>query len=167
MKILKASKERMEVLQNAPQLLEKAKVNLESAQEVLKEKKSILELALAKLEAAKVEQRKVLEAHKELLSAYRDYLEAQQEIEHQKELTVQKASIEQAGTHSTPTVQNGKIAKYVHDQVAKVKDPVYQAPAAGYELPKTGEKSSSLWLLGMVTISLLSLLKIKRESKEN
>ena len=164
---LKASKERVEVLQNAPQLLEKAKLNLESAQEVLKEKKSVLELALAKLEAAKVEQSKVLEAHKELLSAYRDYLEAQQEIEHQKELTVQKASIEQAGTHSTPTVQNGKTAKYVHDQVAKVKDPVYQAPAAGYELPKTGEKSSSLWLLGMVTISLLSLLKIKRESKEN
>ena len=164
---LKASKERVEVLQNAPQLLKKAKLNLESAQEVLKEKKSVLELALAKLETAKVEQRKVLEAHKELLSAYRDYLEAQQEIEHQKELTVQKASIEQAGTHSTPTVQNGKTAKYVHDQVAKVKDPVYQAPAAGYELPKTGEKSSSLWLLGMVTISLLSLLKIKRESKEN
>ena len=164
---LKASKERVEVLQNAPQLLEKAKVNLESAQEVLKEKKSVLELALAKLEAAKVEQSKVLEAHKELLSAYRDYLEAQQEIEHQKELTVQKASIEQDGTHSTPVVQNGKTAKYVHEQVAKVKDPVYQAPAAGYELPKTGEKSSSHWLLGMVTISLLSLLKIKRESKEN
>lgn len=164
---LKASKERVEVLQNAPQLLEKAKVNLESAQEVLKEKKSVLELALAKLETAKVEQSKVLEAHKELLSAYRDYLEAQQEIEHQKELTVQKASIEQDGTHSTPVVQNGKTAKYVHEQVAKVKDPVYQAPAARYELPKTGEKSSSLWLLGMVTISLLSLLKIKRESKEN
>lgn len=164
---LKASKERVEVLQNAPQLLEKAKLNLESAQEVLKEKKSVLELALAKLETAKAEQRKVLEAHKELLSAYRDYLEAQQEIEHQKELDVQKVSIEQAGTHSTPTVQNGKTAKYVHDQVTKVKDPVYQAPAARYELPKTGEKSSSHWLLGMVTISLLSLLKIKRESKEN
>ena len=164
---LKASKERVEVLKNAPQLLEKAKVNLEAAQEVLKEKKSILELALAKLEAAKLEQRKVLEAHKELLSAYRDYLEAQQEIEHQKELTVQKSSIEQTGTHSTPVVQNGKTAKYVHEQVAKVKDPVYQAPAATYELPKTGEKSSSLWFLGMVTVSLLSLLKIKRESKEN
>jgi len=164
---LKASKERVEVLQNAPQLLEKAKVNLESAQEVLKEKKSVLALALAKLEAAKAEQRKVLEAHKELLSAYRDYLEAQQEIEHQKELTVQKASIEQTGTHSTPVVQNGKTAKYVHEQVAKVKDPVYQAPAATYVLPKTGEKSSSLWFLGMVTVSLLSLLKIKRESKEN
>lgn len=164
---LKVSKERVEVLQNAPQLLEKAKLNLESAQEVLKEKKSILELALAKLEAAKVEQRKVLEAHKELLSAYRDYLEAQQEIEHQKELTVQQASIEQDGTHSTPVVQNGKTAKYVSEQVAKVKDPVYQAPAAGYELPKTGEKASSLWFLGMVTVSLLSLLKIKRESKEN
>lgn len=164
---LKASKERVEVLQNAPQLLEKAKLNLGSAQEVLKEKKSVLELALAKLETAKAEQRKVLEAHKELLSAYRDYLEAQQEIGHQKELTVQKASIEQEGTHSTPVVQNGKTAKYVHEQVAKVKDPVYQAPAAGYELPKTGEKSSSHWLLGMVTISLLSLLKIKRESKEN
>ena len=164
---LKASKERVEVLQNAPQLLEKAKVNLEAAQEVLKEKKSVLELALAKLETAKAEQRKVLEAHKELLSAYRDYLEAQQEIEHQKELTVQQASIEQDGTHSTPVVQNGKAAKYVHEQVAKVKDPVYQAPAATYELPKTGEKSSSLWFLGMVTVSLLSLLKIKRESKEN
>ena len=166
---LKASKERVEVLQNAPQLLEKAKVNLQSAQEVLKEKKSVLELALAKLETAKAEQRKVLEAHKELLSAYRDYLEAQQETEHQKELIVQKASIEQTGTHSTPVVQNGKTAKYVHEQVAvaKVKDPVYQAPAATYELPKTGEKASSLWFLGMVTVSLLSLLKIKRESKEN
>lgn len=164
---LKASKERVEVLQNAPQLLEKAKVNLESAQEVLKEKKSVLEIALAKLESAKAEQRKGLEAHKELLSAYRDYLEAQQEIEHQSELTVQKVSIEQDGAHSTPVVQNGKTAKYVHEQVAKVKDPVYQAPAAGYELPKTGEKASSLWFLGMVTVSLLSLLKIKRESKEN
>lgn len=168
---LKASKERVEVLQNAPQLLEKAKVNLESAQEVLKEKKSILELELVKLETAKAEQRKVLEAHKELLSAYRDYLEAQQEIEHQKELAVQKVSIEQDGTHSTPVVQNGKTAKYVQDevknQVAKVENPVYQAPATTNELPKTGEKSSSLWLLGMVTISLLSLLKIKRESKEN
>ena len=164
---LKASKERVEVLKNAPQLLEKAKVNLEATQEVLKEKKSVLELALAKIETAKAEQRKVLEAHEELLSAYRDYLEAQQEIGHQKELTVQKASIEQEGTHSTPVVQNGKTAKYVHEQVAKVKDPVYQAPAATYELPKTGEKSSSLWLLGMVTVSLLSLLKIKRESKEN
>lgn len=164
---LKASKERVEVLQNAPQLLKKAKLNLEAAQEVLKEKRSALELALAKLEAAKVEQRKVLEAHKELLSAYRDYLEAQQEIKNQKELTVQQASIEQDGTHSNTVVQNGKTAKYVHEQVAKVKDPVYQAPAARYELPKTGEKSSSLWFFGMLTISLLSLLKIKRESKEN
>ena len=164
---LKASKERVEVLQNAPQLLKNAKLNLESAQEVLKEKKSVLELALSKLETAKAEQRKVLEAHKELLSAYHDYLEAQQEIEHQKELTVQQASIEQDGTHSTTVVQNGKTAKYVHEQVAKVKDPVYQAPAVGYELPKTGEKASSLWFFGMLTISLLSLLKIKRESKEN
>ena len=168
---LKASKERVEVLQNAPQLLEKAKLNLESAQEVLKEKKSVLELALAKLETAKADQRKVLEAHKELLSAYRDYLEAQQEIKHQKELEAQKASIEQAGGHPISVIQNGKIVKYMQDQVnnqvAKVKNPVYQAPAAIYELPKTGEKSSSLWFFGMVTISLLSLLKIKRESKEN
>lgn len=168
---LKASKERVEVLQNAPQLLEKAKVNLEAAQEVLKEKKSVLELAISKLETAKVEQRKVLEAHTELLSAYRDYLEAQQEMEHQKELEAQKASIEQAGGHPVPVIQNGKIVKYVQDQVkkqvAKVKNPVYQAPVARYELPKTGEKTSSLWFLGMVTISLLSLLKIKRGSKEN
>lgn len=168
---LKASKERVEFLKNAPQLLAKAKVNLEVAQEVLKEKKSVLELALSKLETAKTEQRKVLEAHKELLSDYRDYLEAQQEIKHQKELEAQKASIEQAGGHPIPVIQNGKIVKYVQDQVnnqvVKVKDPVYQAPATTYELPKTGEKSSSLWFFGMVTISLLSLLKIKRESKEN
>ena len=168
---LKTSKERVEVLKNAPQLLEKAKANLEAAQEVLKEKKSILELALAKLETAKADQRKVLEAHKELLSAYRDYLEAQLEIEHQEKLAAQKASIELAGGHPIPVFQNGKIVKYVQDQVEKqvseVKNPVYQAPAATYELPKTGEKTSSLWFLGMVTISLLSLLKIKRESKEN
>ena len=168
---LKASKERVEVLQNAPQLLEKAKVNLEAAQEVLKEKKSILELALAKLATGKEEQRKVLEAHKELLSAYRDYLKAQQEIEHQKDLEVQKVSIEQDENYPTPVVPNDKISKYVQDevknQVAKVENPVYQAPSTTNELPKTGEKSSSLWLLGMVTISLLSLMKIKRESKEN
>ena len=168
---LKASKERVEVLKNAPQLLSKAKVNLEAAQEVLKEKKSILELALAKLATGKEEQRKVLEAHKELLSAYRDYLKTQQEIEHQKDLEVQKVSIEPDENYPTPVVQNGKTVKYVQDevknQVAKVENPVYQAPATTNELPKTGEKSSSLWLLGMVTISLLSLMKIKRESKEN
>ena len=168
---LKASKERVEVLKNAPQLLEKAKVNLEAAQEVLKEKKSVLELALSKLETAKADQRKVLEAHKELLSAYRDYLEAQLEIDRQEKLAAQKASIELAGGHPIPVFQNGKIVKYVQDQVenqaSEVKNPVYQAPAATYELPKTGEKTSSLWFLGMVTISLLSLLKIKRESKEN
>ena len=166
-KALKASKERVEVLKNAPQLLSKAKVNLEAAQEVLKEKKSILELALAKLETAKADQRKVLEAHKELLSAYSDYLKVQQEIEYQKDLEIQKVSIEQDENYPTPVVQNGKTTKYVHEQVAKVKDPVYQAPAVGYELPKTGEKASSLWFFGMLTISLLSLLKIKRESKEN
>lgn len=168
---LKASKERVEVLKNAPQLLEKAKVNLETAQEVLKEKKSVLELALAKLETVKADQRKVLEAHKELLSAYRDYLEAQLEIERQEKLAAQKASIKLAGGRPIPVFQNGKIVKYVQDQVenqaSEVKNPVYQAPAATYELPKTGEKTSSLWFLGMVTISLLSLLKIKRESKEN
>ena len=168
---LKASKERVEVLKNAPQLLEKAKVNLEAAQEVLKEKKSVLELALAKLETVKADQKKVLEAHKELLSAYRDYLEVQLEIERQEKLAAQKASIELAGGHPIPVFQNGKIVKYVQDQVenqaSEVKNPVYQAPAATYELPKTGEKTSSLWFLGMVTISLLSLLKIKRESKEN
>ena len=160
---LKASKERVEVLKNAPQLLSKAKVNLEAAQEVLKEKKSILELALAKLATGKEEQRKVLEAHKELLSD----LKAQQEIESQK------VSIEQDENYPTPVVPNDKISKYVQDevknQVAKVENPVYQAPATTTtnELPKTGEKSSSLSLLGMVTISLLSLMKIKRESKEN
>lgn len=168
---LKASKERVELLKNAPQLLSKAKVNLEAAQEVLKEKKSILELALAKLATGKEEQRKVLEAHKELLSAYRDYLKEQQEIEHQKDLEVQKVSIEPDENYPTPVVPNDKISKYVQDevknQVAKVENPVYQAPATTNELPKTGEKSSSLWLLGMVTISLLSLMKIKRESKEN
>lgn len=170
-KALKASKERVEVLKNAPQLLSKEKINLEATQEVLKEKKSVLESALAKLKTAKADQRKVLEAHKELLSAYRDYLKAHQEIEHQKDLEVQKVSIEQDENYPTPVVQNGKIVKYVQDQVknqvAKVNNPVYQAPATTYELPKTGEKSSSLWFLGMVTISLLGLLKIKRESKEN
>ena len=161
----------MEVLKNAPQLLSKAKVSLEAAQAILKEKKSILELALAKLATGKEEQRKVLEVHKELLSAYRDYLKAQQEIEHQKDLEVQKVSIEQDENYPTPVVPNDNISKYVQDevknQVAKVGNPVYQAPATTNELPKTGEKSSSLWLLGMVTISLLSLMKIKRESKEN
>lgn len=170
-KALKASKERVEVLQNAPQLLEKAKTALASAQEVLNEKKSALEVAQAKLETVKAVQSKVVAAHKELVSAYRTYLEAKLEAEHQEKLAAQKARIEQAGGNPVAVFQNGKIVKYVQDQVenqaSEVKNPVYQAPAATYELPKTGEKSSSLWFLGMVTISLLGLLKIKRESKEN
>lgn len=170
-KNLKASQERVEILQTAPQLLEKAKVALATAQKVLKEKKSVLEAAQAKLEAAKADQSKVEAAHKELVSAYRAYLAAQKEAEHQEKLAAQKASIEQAGGNPIPVVQNGKIVDYVRGQVqnqaTKVTVPVYQAPAASSGLPKTGEEFSSLGLFGMVTISLLSLLRITRKSEVN
>ena len=172
-KDLKASKERVEILQTAPQLLEKAKVALATAQKVLKEKKSVLEVAQAKLEAAKADQSKVEAAHKELVSAYRAYLAAQKEAEHQEKLAAQKASIEQAGGNPVPVVQNGKIVDYVRGQVqnqaTKVTNPVYQAPAVSRStgLPKTGEELSSLGLFGVVTISLLTLLRIKRKSEVN
>lgn len=169
-KDLKASKERVEILQNAPEILEKAKTALASAQEVLNEKKSALEVAQAKLEAAKAVQSKVVAAHKELVSAYHAYLAAQNEAEHQEKLAAQKASIEQAGGNPVPVVQNGKIVKYVQAQIqnqTKVTVPVYQAPAASSGLPKTGEEFSSLGLFGMVTISLLSLLRITRKSEVN
>lgn len=168
---LKASQERVEILQTAPQRLEKAKVALATAQKVLKEKKLALEVAQAKLEAAKADLSKVEAAHKELVSAYRAYLAAQKEAEHQEKLAAQKASIEQAGGHPIPVVQNGKIVEYVQGQVqnqaTKVTVPVYKAPAASYALPKTGEEFSSLGLFGMVTISLLSLLRITRKSEVN
>lgn len=170
-KNLKALQERVEILQTAPQRLEKAKVALATAQKVLKEKKSALEVAQAKLEAAKADQSKVEAAHKELVSAYRAYLAAQKEAEHQEKLAAQKASIEQAGGNPVPVVQNGKIVKYVQAQIqnqaVKVTVPVYQAPAASSGLPKTGEEFSSLGLFGMVTISLLSLLRITRKSEVN
>ena len=172
-KDLKASKERVEILQNAPEILEKAKTALASAQEVLNEKKSALEVAQAKLETAKAVQSKVVAAHKELVSAYRAYLAAQKEAEHQEKLAAQKASIEQVGGNPVPVVQNGKIVKYVqkqaNNQTAKVTNPVYQAPAVSRStgLPKTGEELSSLGLFGVVTISLLSFLRIKRKSKVN
>lgn len=170
-KDLKASQERVEILQTAPQRLEKAKVALATAQKVLKEKKSALEVSQAKLEAAKADQSKVEAAHKELVSAYRAYLAAQKEAEHQEKLAAQKASIEQAGGNPIPVVQNGKIVEYVQGQVqnqaTKVTVPVYKAPAASYGLPKTGEEFSSLGLFGMVTISLLSLLRITRKSEVN
>ena len=168
---LKASQERVEILQTAPQRLEKAKVALATAQKVLKEKKLALEVAQAKLEAAKADQSKVEAAHKELVSAYRAYLAAQKEAEHQEKLAAQKASIEQTGGNPIPVVQNGKIVEYVQGQVqnqaTKVTVPVYKAPAASYGLPKTGEEFSSLGLFGMVTISLLSLLRITRKSEVN
>ena len=170
---LKASQERVEILQTAPQRLEKAKVALATAQKVLKEKKSVLEAAQAKLEAAKAVQSKVVAAHKELVSAYRAYLAAQKEAEHQEKLAAQKASIEQAGGNPVPVVQNGKIVDYVRGQVqnqaTKVTNPVYQAPAVSRStgLPKTGEELSSLGLFGVVTISLLSFLRIKRKSEVN
>lgn len=172
-KDLKASKERVEILQNAPEILEKAKTALASAQEVLNEKKSALEVAQAKLETVKAVQSKVVAAHKELVSAYRSYLEAKLEAEHQENLAAQKARIEQAGGNPVAVVQNGKIVKYVerpaNNQTTKVTNPVYQAPAVSRStgLPKTGEELSSLGLFGVVTISLLSLLRIKRKSEVN
>ena len=172
-KDLKASKERVEILQNAPEILEKAKTALASAQEVLNEKKSALEVAQAKLEGAKAVQSKVVAAHKELVSAYRTYLEAKLEAEHQEKLAAQKARIEQAGGNPIAVVQNGKIVKYVkrqaNNQTTKVTNPVYQAPAVSGStgLPKTGEELSSLGLFGVVTISLLTLLQIKRKSEVN
>lgn len=172
-KDLKASKERVEILQNAPEILEKAKTALASAQEVLNEKKSALEVAQAKLEGAKAVQSKVVAAHKELVSAYRTYLEAKLEAEYQEKLAAQKARIEQAGGNPIAVVQNGKIVKYVqrqaNNQTTKVTNPVYQAPAVSGStgLPKTGEELSSLGLFGVVTISLLTLLQIKRKSEVN
>lgn len=172
-KDLKASKERVEILQNAPEILEKAKIALASAQEVLNEKKSVFEVAQAKLEAAKAVQSKLVAAHKELVSAYRSYLEAKLEAEHQEKLAAQKARIEQAGGNPIAVVQDGKIVKYVqkqaNNQTATVTNPVYQAPAVSRStvLPKTGEELSSLGLFGVVTISLLTLLRIKRKSEIN
>lgn len=172
-KDLKASKERVEILQNAPEILEKAKTALAIAQEVLNEKKSALEVAQAKLEGAKAVQSKVVAAHKELVSAYRTYLEAKLEAELQEKLAAQKARIEQAGGNPVAVVQNGKIVKYVqrqaNNQTTKVTNPVYQAPAVSGStvLPKTGEELSSLGLFGVVTISLLTLLRIKRKSEVN
>ena len=172
-KDLKASKERVEILQNAPEILEKAKTALASAQEVLNEKKSALEVAQAKLEGAKAVQSKVVAAHKELVSAYRTYLEAKLEAEHQEKLAAQKARIEQAGGNPIAVIQNGKIVKYVrrqaNNQTTKVTNPVYQAPAVSGStgLPETGEELSSLGLFGVVTISLLTLLRIKRKSEVN
>ena len=65
------------------------------------------------------------------------------------------------------------IVKYVrrqaNNQTTKVTNTVYQAPAVSGStgLPKTGEELSSLGLFGVVTISLLTLLRIKRKSEVN
>ena len=167
-----AAQEKVRQLKDAPGRLAQAKQNLLTAKQTLVEKKDLLEKEEAKLQVLKATQTEVVAQYTKLVKTY----QAQLEAERLAKLAAQKAAIEQAGGQAIPVVdETGKITSYVDGKKQAVTPTLtptnHKKVEVNYNvstvhLPSTGEGYSSLGLFGMVTLSLLSLLRIKRKSFE-
>ena len=166
------AKDKVRQLKEAPAGLAQAKQNLLTAKQTLAEKKDLFEKEEAKLQVLKATQTEVVAQHTKLVKTYQVQLEA----ERLAKLVAQKAAIEQAGGQAIPVVdETGKITSYVDGKKQAVtstfiptnhKKVEVNYNVSTVHLPSTGEGYSSLGLFGMVTLSLLSLLRIKRKSFE-
>ena len=169
---LTAAQEKVRQLKDAPARLAQAKQSLLTVKQTLAEKKVLLEKEEAKLQVLKATQTEVVAQHTKLVKTY----QAQLEAERLAKLAAQKAAIEQAGGQAIPVVdETGKITSYVDGKKQAVtptftptnhKKVEVNYNVSTVHLPSTGEGYSSLGLFGMVTLSLLSLLRIKRKSFE-
>lgn len=169
---LTAAQEKVRQLKDAPARLAQVKQNLLTAKQTLAEKKDLFEKEEAKLQVLKATQTEVVAQHTKLVKTYQVQLEA----ERLAKLVAQKAAIEQAGGQAIPVVDEiGKITSYVDGKKQAVtstfiptnhKKVEVNYNVSTVHLPSTGEGYSSLGLFGMVTLSLLSLLRIKRKSFE-
>ena len=159
-------------LKEAPAGLAQAKQSLLIAKQTLVEKKALFEEEEAKLQVLKATQAEVVAQHTKLVKTY----QAQLEAERLANLAAQKAAIEQAGGQAIPVVdETGKITSYVDGKKQAVTPTLtptnHKKVEVNYNvstvhLPSTGEGYSGLGLFGMVTLFLLSLLRIKRKSFE-
>lgn len=166
------AKDKVRQLKDAPAALAQVKQNLLTAKQTLAEKKDLFEKEEAKLQVLKATQTEVVAQHTKLVKTYQVQLEA----ERLAKLVAQKAAIEQAGGQAIPVVdETGKITSYVDGKKQAVtstfiptnhKKVEVNYNVSTVHLPSTGEGYSSLGLFGMVTLSLLSLLRIKRKSFE-
>ena len=169
---LTAAQEKVHQLKDALVRLAQAKQSLLTVKQTLAEKKVLLEKEEAKLQVLKATQAEVVAQYTKLVKTY----QAQLEAERLAKLAVQKAAIEQAGGQAIPVVdETGKITSYVDGKKQAVtptftptnnKKVEVNYNVSTVHLPSTGEGYSSLGLFGMVTLSLLSLLRIKRKSFE-
>lgn len=169
---LTAAQEKVRQLKDAPARLAQAKQSLLTVKQTLAEKKVLLEKEEAKLQVLKATQTEVVAQHTKLVKTY----QAQLEAERLAKLAAQKVAIEQAGGQAIPVVdETGKITSYVDGKKQAVtptftptnhKKVEVNYNVSTVHLPSTGEGYSSLGLFGMVTLSLLSLLRIKRKSFE-
>lgn len=166
------AKDKVRQLKDALAALAQAKQNLLTAKQTLAEKKDLFEKEEVKLQVLKATQTEVVAQHTKLVKTY----QAQLEAERLAKLAAQKAAIEQAGGQAIPVVdETGKITSYVDGKKQAVtptftptnhKKVEVNYNVSTVHLPSTGEGYSSLGLFGMVTLSLLSLLRIKRKSFE-
>ena len=160
-------------LKDAPARLAQVKQNLLIAKQTLVEKKVLFEEEEAKLQVLKATQAEVVAQHIKLVKTY----QAQLEAERLANLAAQKVAIEQAGGQAILVVdETGKITSYVDGKKQAVTPTLTLANHKKVEvnynvstvhLPSTGEEYSSLGLFGLVTLSLLTLLRIKRKSEVN
>ena len=167
-----AAQEKVRQLKDAPARLAQAKQSLLTVKQTLVEKKDLLEKEEAKLQVLKATQTEVVAQHTKLVKTY----QAQLEAERLAKLAAQKAAIEQAGGQAIPVVdETGKITCYVDGKKQAVTPTLtltnHKKVEVNYNvstvhLPSTGEGYSSLGFFGLVTLSLLSLLRIKRKSFE-
>ncbi|HEM3614303.1 TPA: SEC10/PgrA surface exclusion domain-containing protein [Streptococcus suis] len=156
-------------LEEAPALLEQAKLRLLNAVTSLQGKEEVLANELEKLAELKEEEAEASAYYQAVLSAYQSILEAKR----QEELARQYEEIVRAGGNPIPVVDaSGRITSYVQE-VPKQATPIVsttssntvisKAETSKAVLPNTGERSSSIALFGIALVGLGFLSRKKRE----
>ncbi|WP_099832356.1 SEC10/PgrA surface exclusion domain-containing protein [Streptococcus suis] len=158
-------------LEEAPALLEQAKLHLLNAVTSLQGKEEVLANELEKLAELKEEEEEASAYYQAVLSAYQSILEAKR----QEKLARQYEEIVRAGGNPIPVVDaSGRITSYVQE-VLKQATPtvsttssniaISKAETSKAVLPHTGERSSSMALFGLALVGLGFVARKRKEEK--
>ncbi|HEL2056809.1 TPA: SEC10/PgrA surface exclusion domain-containing protein [Streptococcus suis] len=158
-------------LEEAPTLLEQAKIRLLNVITSLQGKEEVLAKELEKLAELKEGESEASAYYQAVLSAYQSLLEAKR----QEELARQYEDIVRAGGNPIPVVDaSGRITSYV-PEVLKQATPtvsttssntvISKSETSKAVLPNTGERSSVISLFGLALVGLGFVVRKRKEEK--
>lgn len=158
-------------LEEAPALLEQAKLRLLNAVTSLQGKEEVLAKELEKLAELKEEEAEAFAYYQAVLSAYQSLLEAKR----QEELARQYEEIVRAGGNPIPVVDaSGRITSYVQEVQKQATSTVSttssntvisKSETSKAVLPNTGERSSVISLFGLALVGLGFVVRKRKEEK--